>query len=760
MIWGIQMSNNVITSLDIQVMTVKGYTEAGYQLGTLEFNVTDYFIAPWYGPIEGFYSKLPVGTNVLTKKVPGETRLCHIIGIDRNTIEDTVGILNGLPDEKTLNTEIDPLTNDVMVFKRGVGQLLLSEDSLGLFTPFGYGHKIVNYPNSIDSALLSMGDSSLYVTSGVERVSGRLFVPKSGSSSGSKFSFENFGNADQTVFGRFKNSGIFTNSKVSEIQKRINLAKNYNRVTYKYMGKEFVGFDMFRSISKGSFLSKSNARSVLDSNPYFGHHFVPNDAIVEIYGGIFSISGYEYDMSFNELRYGNSAGKRSSNLLDLARTEAAFSRGIAKFSSTNTSVFNQSDIGIDIFENNISITDREGFSKISVGKSSFKGNLPVLTKVTLNSRPGTDITQKSEIDVKNKKERNPVIFYKESGSKIPATIQTKRESGTRYLDVSSNNKNNDSGQFRSNSTRYHNMFAAAEQMFGAYPKKIVNATSGGIISKRLEYWYSDGATSQSDKSGAGAEEIGALRNKASGSSYIIVGPDAPAMKTGGAIGDLFVAGKNRREEKPFSNKFNVSKDGNISQDDNFESAGGYSALLDAAGAITASIGKNDADGLSAVIDTQGGIVSWIGSDNNGRSITTQTDGSINICVGGPELSENSNKTYNPGRMEIRVSVVDKGFVGSEKTVREGDSDYIISISEKGLIIAGGKKNKPIVISSNGDLNLESVHGDVNLVSNEGRIRYKTGSGQFNDLDIRPVDELSTGKYLSRAAKAAGAGSNG
>lgn len=749
------MSNNVVTSLNIQVMTVKGYTDVGYQLGTLEFNVTDYFTAPWYGPIEGFYSKLPIGTNVLTKKVPGETRLCHIIGIDRNTVEDTEGILNGRPDERILNTEISPLTDEVIVFKRGVGSLTLAKRGLSLLTPYGFGYKIINRPNSSDSSLLTIGESSISITNGCDMISGKLMIPKKGATSGSEFSFENFGNADESIFGRFKQSGMFPRSRVSEMYERLNLPRNYNRVTYKYMGKEFIGFDSLVSLSAGNILKKSRERKIVDSNPFFGHFFSPNSSNIDIFGGLFSVDGYEYDLSFKELKYGNSSAKRSSNIIDITRTKAAFMRGISRFSAANTFVFDQSKVGSEIEKNNLCITDREGFSKRIIQKSSFFGNLPILTKTSLDSRSGQNLTQKSDFDLKNRKERNPIVFIQENGSRVPATLQTKRESGSRFLDVSSNNKNNDSGEFRANSTRFHNMFAAAEQMFAAYPQKIVNASSGGVISKRLEYWYSGGATSQSNQvNEGGAEEIGELRDKATGSSYVLVGPAAPAIKTGGAIGDLFVAGKNLRSDKPFSNKFNIDKDGNIEKPEEFESPGGYSMLLDSAGAIMASIGKNDADGVSAIIDTQGGVVSWIGADNNGRSITTQTDGSINICVGGPELSEKSKNTYNPGRMEIRVSVVDKGFVGSEKEVSEGDSDYIISISEKGLMIAGGKKTKPIVISSNGDLNLESVHGNVNLVSNEGKIRYKTGSGQFNELGFRPTDAISDGRYLSKAAKAA------
>jgi len=750
------MSNNAITSIDIQVMTVKGYTDVGYQLGKLEFNSVDFFTAPWYGPIEGFYSRLPIGTNVLTKKIPGETRLCHIIGIDRNTIEDTQGILNGKPDERIVNTQIDPMSGDIVVYKRGYGQLLLSEDGISLDTPHGYGFKILNTPNSIYSNIISIGDSALEITSAMEKISGKLYVPKSGSTSGTRFSFENFGNADETVFGRFKTSGFFPKSRVSEMNTRLNLPRNYNRVTYKYMGKEFLGFDFLKNIHLGSSFSVSKIGKALESNPYFGHHFLPNDATSSIYGGIFSSEGFEYDSHFKEMKYGNSSSKRSSSPLDLGKTREIFKRGIAKFEAINTNVFSQSEIGSAIEKNNISITDRQGFSRIFRQKNSFSGNLPILSENSLTVGTDGRVVAKNEVVGRNKKERNPIVFVRKNGLRVPATTQTKRDSGIRYSNISSFNKNNDSGDFRANPTRYHNIYAAAEQMFAAYPKKIVNATDGGVISSRVEHWFADGAGSESGKTtGGGPEEIGELASKGLGSSYVVVGPVPSAVKTGGAVGDMHVAGKNVSSEKSFSNKFSVNKEGNVVRDEDYESPGGYSMLLDSAGAIMASIGKSDADGVSAVIDTQGGIVSWIGADNNGRSITTQTDGSINICVGGPELSENSNITYNPGRLEIRVSVVDKGFVGSEKAVKEGDSDYIISISEKGLVIAGGKKSSPIVISSNGDLNLESLGGNVNLVANQGKVRYKTGAGQFNEISYKEFEAISTGKYLNIAANLAG-----
>jgi hypothetical protein len=468
-------------------MTVKGYADDGYILGRLEFNKVDYFIAPWYGPVEGFYSKLPVGTNVLTKKIPGETRLCHIMGIDRNTIEDTVGILSGLPNEKTLNTLINPREDVVSVFKRGVGKLEFSDENISLMSSSMQGFKILGMPNSIENNLVFIGDSSINFDNGSDSISGRLFLPKKRSSSGIRLTMENLGKIDESILSRFRHVGIYPESRVSEIEGMLNLARNYNRKTYRHMGIEFVGFDAYYDSIRGAASKKIGEYRQLESDPFYRHFFLPNESSFSINGGIFSKLGYEYDLNFNEVRYG-SFGKRPNSEKDVSKTENLFGRGISFAFSINNSVFRQSDIKSSTFEDNTYvISDREGLTKIKLNKSSFKGNLPVRKETSYGE---------SLIKDKNPKERNPIVFIKADGTTIPNTIKEERDSGIRFSEVSSFNKSGTDSEFRASITSHHNMVATAEQLLAAFPYKIVPSTGGGHISASFEHWIDDGGASE------------------------------------------------------------------------------------------------------------------------------------------------------------------------------------------------------------------------------------------------------------------------
>jgi hypothetical protein len=79
---------------------------------------------------------------------------------------------------------------------------------------------------------------------------------------------------------------------------------------------------------------------------------------------------------------------------------------------------------------------------------------------------------------------------------------------------------------------------------------------------------------------------------------------------------------------------------------------------------------------------------------------------------------------NTGRFDLRVNVTDKGFYdsdGNRKKDQAGhtddkpnSSDYIISISEHGLVIAGMKSGAPMIIRNDGPLVLESASDKVTI----------------------------------------------
>lgn len=733
--------NSIRTSIHMEVMTVKGYTKNGYKLGRIEFNDSDHFIAPWYGPQEGFYSKLNLGQKVITKKIVGETRLCHIIGLVRNSVEDTEGINTGRLYEKIINTFIDPQEDVVMVYKRGIGALLFSDEEISLLSQGGHGLKISKKPNSMEANLIFSAESSTFFDNGMERLSGGLFIPRSKSASSSTLSIDNFGNFDDKFYKKFKRVGFFTESRVSELKSRLNLPRNYNRDTKKHFSSGFKGFDsMVKSLIDGVDLPVGKVYKEIASNMFLRHFFLPNEALTSISGGLFSEAGYEYDINFNEMKYGNN-GLRTKSYVDLKRSEALFKRGQSRFLMTNNSVFNEKDVGGSIRNNNFTISDREGLTKVNLSKSTFLGNIPIITDL---SKDG------STIEGKNKEERNPIVYISKSGNKVPNTPSPLRPSGIRFDGISKDNRSSHNNSFRASLTSHHNMFAAAEQLLANYTKKIATTDSGGKISREnFERW--DGVATYEDSDSVSPMVHGETGNIAKGSSFIVVGPTAPAISPGGNKRTMFVAGRDISKDRALSNDFKVKPEGGYSKNENFQSSGGYSYLLESAGAIVASIGKSDSDGVSLIMDTEGSVVSWIGKDNNGRSIVTQTDGSINICVGGPELNKDSNVEFHEGRFEMRVNVTDKGFAGGENGSTKS-SDYVISISKDGLVVSGGGVNAPILISSRGDLNLESQNGNVNLVANKGKIRYKRASAEFSEVGYKDSESVVTGSLLEQAIK--------
>ena len=124
-----------------------------------------------------------------------------------------------------------------------------------------------------------------------------------------------------------------------------------------------------------------------------------------------------------------------------------------------------------------------------------------------------------------------------------------------------------------------------------------------------------------------------------------------------------------------------------------------------------SVGQDDNDKKSVVLDTAGSLVAWFGLDSNGRSMIVQTDGDVLFNVGG-----RTGDSFVPGRFDLRVNVVDKGYLGQEDfTPRVGGdpvgahaSDYIISISESGMVIAGMSPGMPMIVRNDGNLTLEST----------------------------------------------------
>ena len=131
------------------------------------------------------------------------------------------------------------------------------------------------------------------------------------------------------------------------------------------------------------------------------------------------------------------------------------------------------------------------------------------------------------------------------------------------------------------------------------------------------------------------------------------------------------------------------------------------------------------------------MISWIGQDSYGRSIVTQTDGAVIMEIGNPDKNDVYNAAQtSKGSLYLRVNVTNKGTVEKPVDNESGErDDYIISISEKGLMIWGANPTTPMIFRNAGDINLESTRGSIYLSSNE-KIYYKEGVKKFSTIKTK------------------------
>ena len=338
-------------------------------------------------------------------------------------------------------------------------------------------------------------------------------------------------------------------------------------------------------------------------------------------------------------------------------------------------------------------------------------------------------------------DKNPkVSYYNESvQEKIPVTLRdvngnivfpktsnfVLRKTGVRVQNNGKLPQAEDT--VRVNTTKYHNMYATAERLIA---NKIIKINIPQIFTD--ESGFPEGLSIRKpfeipNPLSERTTEDGDIRRYPSFMSTIIVEPDLPAIYTGGGadgfgVGTV-VAGASYISDDAIGFNEDVS-------------VGGKSMQLNSEGSIELSVGADIVDKKSLILDTAGSLVAWFGKDKNNRSMVMQTDGDVLFNIGGSY----NNDVMNKGRFDLRVNVTDKQFIDTKfspgKYSEEGgnpgsDSDFIISISENGIVIAGMKKDAPMVIRNDGEILIESTGGALTLKGTS--IRTVDPKGVINQI---------------------------
>ena len=470
-----------------------------------------------------------------------------------------------------------------------------------------------------------------------------------------------------------------------------------------------------------------------------------------IAGNVADINGIILDLNYNPVYYDleSPSFDRDKKLEEAIRKSR---RGIGyhfklSTNSKSTDVSTSSkDFVFDI--------DKEGVLKVNIPKSTGTGNIPYVTDVNFEkkqdgrilgiSSPNPTIIEKIPVNIRDRKGNI-------MDAPPPGTIF--RETGVRFANTANESYfplSDGSGKktVRVNTTKHHNIYAAAERLISNYVTEVhipvsfsrekdlvVAGQSLGTLPEipsdpesysrhaSFEVAYKPVVTSLDADDPYNKNDIKNLFYSA-----VSVSPSAPAISTGG---ETVVAGNVYSSDDSFqpliSNYFKTESgaDGvSVSPEKTFNNVvthGGVSASINLEGSLELSVGKDNVDGKSVVLDTAGALIAWLGKDKNNRSMVFQSDGDVAINIGGSYNSTGNTSvdpTFNYGRFDLRVNVVDKGFHDSKTNKAKAgvrfaeepgySSDYLISISEKGLVISGMKAGAPMVIRNDGPVMMESA----------------------------------------------------
>jgi len=488
---------------------------------------------------------------------------------------------------------------------------------------------------------------------------------------------------------------------------------------------KFKGWDLEAVLRSkpgiGSFSGAKENRAIGPDNIL---HLQPHQLIEIIGGNVVNNSGDMLDPNYGVLDTGVSEESKVS--YEEARLNSR--RGIGyHFQMSTNSLSTETSNDVNNF---VYAIDKEGSLKVSVPRSSKTGNILYPTSANFYDEGGT---VSSEPDGKgiNSEEKIPILLRtKGNESALPpstvittspsqrAVTDTARKTGIRFK-----NDNNyfqgvreviggDGKNVRINPTKHHNMYAAAEMLIANMADGIMVPTEtsecpgiemGNPVGEPFERY-------SVSNDGDGTDP----NTEPKFMTVIRVAPGQPAIDTGGGVIAAGADGSastvqgddDARINVPYANAFTVGAEGGSDLKEGAKSPGGKSANINFEGAIEVSVGRDDNDQKSILLDTAGALVAWFGADKNNRSLIVQTDGGVLLNVGGA-----NGDVFNKGRFDLRVNVTNKGWLGDDDFTPQGGphaSDYLISISENGLVIAGMKPDTPMIIRNDGNLSIEST----------------------------------------------------
>lgn len=676
------------------------------------------------------------------------------------------------PEYNTISNSLADKANGTIAYPRTLleGEAYLSahtgpflwlkkDDSFHLSSRDGSGTFLIPNKRNRTSNLFQLANNHSLEGSGGKLNWGRV-----------KRSLQNIGfNSKNTFFtdinrdSELRDIGFWYGNEVSSISSSFR-NRNPALSEYKLVINEFStefgfsGFDEELKKSKDPLYAVKRRPNMFRDREYGNILKSTEGELIEIVAGnLVDINADILDINYNSLMYSPIFPSIDvSAKIEEARLKSRRGVGYHFKLSTNTTSTSESrsknDFCFDI--------DKEGMLKVNIPASSTTGNIPYVNDVSFGSK---DSERKRQVSAANPSsfEKIPVHTRKKDGTPTTKVKTPIRETGVRFLNTDDAyfpiSEESGKRTVRVSPTKHHNIYAAAERLianqitdiqapFAFSTEKTISFAGSSITTQRVPddiNEYSKDSVFEVVYDGKDSVDDAGIRNqtliKNLFYSAVQVTPGAPAISTGGntTVAGVSYSGDDTRQPI-LSNYFSTSDDnGNIvvsKEGDSFSNVkthGGVSANVNMEGSLELSLGGDNADNKSFILDTAGSLIMWLGKDKQNRSMILQSDGDVLFNIGGSYEKSNSAEDtpkMNYGRFDLRVNVVDKGFYDSGTTKsgnktkygagtvddKPNSSDYIISISEHGLVIAGMKSGAPMVIRNDGPLILESASDKITL----------------------------------------------